>query len=170
MARKSYQRWWARLQSACRVWFAGVGCNLNHCSPTYSFFFGHSLGDSVLIWSRIYELSKPVLLSQCVATIDWNPHDVVTVISDLDLIRRWESCFWQAVDTTPCEGIQNFECLGSGWCEDVITFMIGRLTLWILHWMSWVGVGWRCGNVHDRTSYVADVTLNVLGWVGVKMW
>ena len=43
-----------------------AGCD----SQEYSCFFGHSLGDSVLIWSRIYEFRKPVLLSQCVATID----------------------------------------------------------------------------------------------------
>ena len=44
----------------------------------------------------------------------------------------------------------------------LLTFLMGRLTLLMLRLKS-------RGSAHvlDRTSYVVDVTLKVLGWVGV---
>ena len=55
-----------------------------------------------------------------------------------------------------------------GWgVWDLLTFLVGRLTLLMLGRRSWVGVGWGSVNVLGRTSYVVDVGSTVLGWGGV---
>ena len=54
-----------------------------------------------------------------------------------------------------------------GWGGDLLTFLVGRLTLLMLIRRSWVGLGWGSVNVLViRTSYVVDVGSTVLGWGG----
>ena len=52
-----------------------------------------------------------------------------------------------------------------GWGGDLLTFLVGRLTLLMLGRRSWGGGG--SVNVLGRTSYVVDVGSTVLGWGGV---
>ena len=53
------------------------------------------------------------------------------------------------------------------WGGNLLPFLLGRLTLVMLHRKSWVGVEWGFVTALDTTSYVGDVTSKVLGWDGV---
>ena len=61
-------------------------------------------------------------------------------------LRLWSFEAWSAKEALQLWGFANLSGPDPPY-SGIVVFMIGRLTLRMLHWMSWVGVGWRCGTV-----------------------
>ena len=71
--------------------------------------------------------------------------------------RSWVGVGWGSVAVlgrTSYVGDVKSKVLGWGGVGDLLTFLVGRLTLLMLGRRSWVGVGWGFVNGLGRTSYV----------------